>query len=262
MQETWNTIVAMFEQYIADSWYVYLLGAALLFLLITCRKRKVNGFFLIITLLFALLYFWPVTARIIMKNFIGRSVYWRMLWVLPAILIIAWAGVSFLGMFKKKWMQNALFAFLAAAVILGGTCMYFQGNYSPGENLYKLPAATVPVCDMISEDAEENGIEQVKVLVPNDLLCYIRQYEASFLMPYGRNAFKYEDLTQNQAGLFSQMSSEEGADPETLNMLLKNEKCNYFVWDRQDEERRAEFADFGYVTVGDVDEYRVYRIEG
>lgn len=261
MQKTWDTIVAMYEQYAADSWYLYLLGAALLFLLITCRKRKTNGVWLIAAVLFAVLYLWPVTAGIIMKNFIGRSVYWRMLWVLPAVLIIAFAGASFLGMFKKKWLQNLLCVFLAAAVILGGTCMYFQGNYSAGENLYKLPSATVPLCDMISEDAQANGIDQVKVLVPNQLLCYIRQYEASFLMPYGRNAFKYEDLTQNQAGLFSQMSSEDEADPETLNMLLENEKCNYFVWDRQDEARRMEFADYGYVTVGDVDEYRVYRIE-
>lgn len=138
--------------------------------------------------------------------------------------------------------------------------MYFQGNYSAADNLYKLPAVTVPVCDIIKEDAQANGVEQVKVLVPNELLCSVRQYEASFLMPYGRNAFKYEDLTQNQAGLFSQMSSDE-ADAETLNMLLKNEKCNYFVWDRTDAERREDFDQLGYVTVGDVNEYRIYRIE-
>ncbi|MGI6007462.1 MAG: hypothetical protein ACOX8E_08245 [Ruminococcus sp.] len=260
MQGTWDKILSMFEQYAADSWYIFLLAAALIYLLVTVGKRKVNGVFLILTAVFAFLYLCPFTARIIMKYFIGRSVYWRMMWLLPAVLIIAYAGASFLGILKKHWLQNVLCGVLAAAIILGGTCMYFQGHYSAGENLYKLPAATVPVCDMISEDADANGIAQVKVLVPNELLCYIRQYEASFVMPYGRNAFKYEGLTQNQAGLFSQMSSEE-ADPETLNMLLKNEGCNYFVWDREDEIRRAEFAEYGYVTVGDVDEYRIYRIE-
>lgn len=260
MAKTWDTVISMTEKYVGDSWYLYLLGAAFLALLFLGWKRKESRFWLVLTGVFAFLYLCPVTAGIIIKYFIGRSVYWRMMWLLPTAAMFAYAGASFLGLFRKRWLQNVFGAVLAAVIIAGGTCMYFQGSYSAADNLYKLPAATVPVCDMIKKDAGESGVEQVKVLVPNELLCSIRQYEASFLMPYGRNAFKYENLTQNQAGLFSQMSSDE-ADSETLNMLLKEEKCNYFVWDRTDEERRAAFDRLGYVTVGDVNEYRVYRIE-
>lgn len=259
MQKIWDITISMYEKYTGDSWQMILLAAALLYLCITLKRRKEQLSFVLISLLFGFVFLCPVTAKIIMKYCIGKSVYWRMLWILPRVCIIAYAGTCVLSDVKKRGIRAAVLLVLCVLIGISGSCIYGKENYSKADNIYKLPAPTVEVCEMISKDAEEQQIGQVKVLVPNPLVCYIRQYDASFLTPYGRNVFKYENLTQNQAGLFSQMSSDE-AEPETLNMLLRNEGCNYFVWDRQDETREA-FEDFDFVPVGDVQGYRVFRIE-
>ena len=259
MQKTWDTVISMYEKYMGDSLHMVLLTVAVIYLLVTFRKKKEHLVFVIISLLFGAICFSPVTAKIIMKYCIGRSVYWRMFWILPGVCITAYAGVSWLVSIKKKALRPVLLVLLAAVIGVTGTCIDFNQQYTAADNVYKLPSPTVEICEAIAADSEIQGIEQVKVLVPNQLVCYIRQYDASFLTPYGRNVFRYENLTQNQAGLFSQMSSDE-ADAATLNMLLRNEGCNYFVWDRLGQTRE-DFEQYDFVPVCDVDDYRVFRIE-
>ena len=58
------------------------------------------------------------------------------MWLLPTAAMFAYAGASFLGLFRKRWLQNVFGAVLAAVIIAGGTCMYFQGNYSAADNLF------------------------------------------------------------------------------------------------------------------------------
>lgn len=258
MQKTWTTVLEMFEKYTNGSWHIILLAVALLYLLLTIKKKKENVIFIVFSLLFAGLYLCPYTADLIMKNFIGRTVYWRMFWILPSILIIAYAGALFISRFRAKGIQAVLLAVMVTVIGVTGTCVYFQGHYTAKTDLYKLPSPTVSVCRLIKADAMEQGINEVHVVVPNHLVCYIRQYDASFYMPYGRNAFRREDLTQTQAGIFSQMSSDE-ADAETINHLLREEGINYFVWDRTGQTR-DDFEAMGYVAVGDVKGHRVYRL--
>lgn len=258
MKATFDIVLSMCEKYIGDSWHMILLAAAILYLLITVRRQKEHLLFVLIAVVFGFVFLCPITAKIIMKYCVGKSVYWRMLWVLPAAVIIAYAGATFLGQIRRRKLRPLLLAVMAIVIGLTGSCMYLNGNYAEAANVYKLPYPTAEICDMISADAAEQNVPQVKVTVPNELLCYIRQYDASFLMPYGRNALKLEDLTQNQEGLYAQMNNPD-VQAEVLNMHLRTEGCNYLVWNRQDEIRQ-ELEEYGFVPIGDIEEYRIYRI--
>lgn len=88
--------------YIGSGWHYLLFAAALLFLILK-RDDKENRKWLVgYTLLFAAVYICPLTARIIMKYCIGGFVYWRMFWILPTSVIVAYVAVSVCTAGKKK----------------------------------------------------------------------------------------------------------------------------------------------------------------
>lgn len=130
MQKTWTTVLEMFEKYTNGSWHIILLAVALLYLLLTIKKKKENVIFIVFSLLFAGLYLCPYTADLIMKNFIGRSVYWRMFWILPSILIIAYAGALFISRFRAKGIQAVLLAVMVT--VIGANSLLLQGLGSVG----------------------------------------------------------------------------------------------------------------------------------
>ena len=98
--DTQEIISQMYNKYTGNSFHMVLMAIAIIYLLVTARKRKENIVFLVFTLLFTLLYCWSFTAKIL-QNLIGYLVYWRMFWLLPEILVIAFAGASLLGHLKK-----------------------------------------------------------------------------------------------------------------------------------------------------------------
>ena len=40
MQKTWTTVLEMFEKYTNGSWHIIILAVALLYLLLTIKRRK------------------------------------------------------------------------------------------------------------------------------------------------------------------------------------------------------------------------------
>ena len=79
------------QKYWGNGFYVYLLLAACLYFLVFGRKKERSRILSGYIVVFLAVFFCPVTAYIIQKC-IGRSVYWRVLWVLPAVPLIAYAG--------------------------------------------------------------------------------------------------------------------------------------------------------------------------
>lgn len=256
MEKNLETVINMFEKYTGSGLHVYLLAGALVFLLFFLKNNKIKVILWVYTLLFVFIYACPFTAGIIIKFFIGRSVYWRMFWVLPSVVITAFAFAYLLERLSYRWMKAVVFCSLCVAIAVTGTFVFAEHNYNEEANRFKLPVEVPTVCHVIDEDAQDIG--RVKVVVPNDLLCYIRQYDASFYMPYGRNAMRGENLTKNEQDLFGQMNA-QNPDYAFLDSLLNEEGCTHLVW-KGDEAYDAPFEALGYRLVNTVDQFRIYRI--
>ena len=257
--DTQEIISQMYDKYTGNSFHMVLMAIAIIYLLVTARKRKENIVFLVFTLLFTLLYCWSFTAKIL-QNLIGYLVYWRMFWLLPEILVIAFSGASLLGHLKKyKSAQLVTLAVLLVLIGVGGSCIYAQGYFQEADNLYKLPYPTTEICDAITTDAQKEGIDDILAVVPNNLLCYVRQYDTSIKLPYGRDVFRGRGLSHNHEAIYSQMSSDD-ADPETLDWVLRKEGCNYFVWDKS-ADAISQFEGYEFVLIAQFDGYYVFRMD-
>ena len=161
----------------------------------------------------------PITYRTI-ATVIDEELYYRFFWMLPMTLVIAYAAVELYHSYRGKY-QKLVALGLALVVILSGDFVYDNWRYTKAENEYHVPQEVVDLCDLIHTDGRE-----VMALFPMELMQYVRQYDATICMPYGRNLlvaewemwhplyFKFEIYETDAAEIFA------GA---------KNYECSYIV---------------------------------
>ncbi|MCI8326340.1 MAG: hypothetical protein HFI37_01025 [Lachnospiraceae bacterium] len=258
MKNVVQIAIAHFWGFNGVGMHLALFFATLLYLFAVKKKgeEKTRNLILGYSFAFAMVYVFPMSAYIIMEYCIGEAVYWRMFWMLPFIIVIGYVLVLWLFQTEGK-KQFLLFLCMAVVmIVITGKPVYTQENFYPAENEYKLPQEAIDLCDFIKENRKEG--ETVKVTVPNELLCYIRQYDASIQMPYGRNALTGQKLGKRRTQIYEMMTS-GSIEWEKMISLLKKEHSNYFVYPAEIgiEELERE----GYAFLGNVDGYSVYYCE-
>ena len=174
--------------YIGSGWHYLLFAAALLFLILKHDDKENRKWLVGYTLLFAAVYICPLTARIIMKYCIGGFVYWRMFWILPTSVILAYVAVSVCTAGKKKTVQAVCASLLMALIIVTGKNPYVgsQAIYQKAVNMQKLPADACQISNLIAATRTEG--ETALAVMPEDLVGYVRQYDASIRLLYGRRS--------------------------------------------------------------------------
>lgn len=233
--------------------------AALIFLAIFAKKnRKLQYVWMHYSYFVLFIMLFPVTAIIIMDYCIGEEVYWRMFWILPIPFVIAIAAVEVSNIRVARIKQIVVRLLLLGIICFSGKYVYDEDTIVQAQNMEKLPDEAEEVCNMISADALENQVGQKKAVVPAELLSYIRQYDATIQMPYGRNAIKEEYLPDNCQKIYDLMQ-EEKKDYFSLSGLLKEEVCNYLVLDKSDASSKMD--KYGYYQVAQTDKYVIFRCD-
>ena len=108
----------------------------------------------------------------------------------------------------------------------------------------------VAVCDLLPGN--------VHALVSNRLMPYIRLYDPSITLEFGRNALAYngiENPTGNQI-LYAEAQKEE-IDVPALAPLAKEEGCTFLVFSNSRTYSDAWEA-YGYKEYGHTDEFTIF----
>lgn len=259
MRETLAIVKSMYDTYNGTGMQMALFFACLIYLCVRKPEREKRHLFVGYALLFFLICFFPVTARLIMAG-IGQEVYWRMFWLLPVTAVTAYTGVQILMQMEGKGKRLMMLGALFLVIVLTGSPAYNRTVFQRKENAYKLSQAVVDVCDMVEQDAAANGVSHKKLITVNDWVNEIRQYDAEILMPYGGEALKgLRTETENAAQIFRIMSS-EAKNWEALAWYAAMEGCNYLAYPSDVAALEALTA-CGYEAVGANELYTVYRRE-
>ena len=252
MVETLKSAVKMVGWYIGESWQPALLLLALLYILLSKEEKDKRRLFAAYTGIFAALYFCPVTAKIIMDYCIGELVYWRMFWLLPIPMILAYAATRIWNRQKSRALRVGTLAVLAALVVLSGRCVYgSDGPFQKAGNILKLPPEVCWACDMMRENAPEDG--EIRVTAPEELVSFIRQYAPDIQLAYGRRG----NTSRKKKRLAEEMLK-ESPDFRKIARISRKLDCNFLIYpadEWQDENIQA----LDYERVGNVNTYIVYR---
>lgn len=116
----------------------------------------------------------------------SKIIYWRLMWLLPNTLAIAYATVLFVRKRKHIAVKVIAFVLVLAAVVWKGTNVYTHSGMAKASNQQKVDARVQQVCDeMLAVD------ETPKCIAALNLSYEIRQYCGDIELMYGRNVEGY-----------------------------------------------------------------------
>ena len=186
----------------------------------------------------------PIFHKIIGNLF--EATYWRLFWLIPLIIEIAYFSVLLIKEQEKKNQVVACVGIILI-IIFSGKFIYNQNNFIKTGNLYKLPDESVLVAQLIGADEAEYK----KAIVPETLVAHIRQIDASIELLYKRDPEgKY---FENPA--WRELNS---GNVEGITKIAKDKKCNYIVF-KKAAVLTAKMEDYGFEKMTETENYAIYK---
>lgn len=244
----WSEVIALFREYMGTGLIMIWFLVSLIYLWVNETRKYIRIMFVYLPVILLLLYFNPLFASLV-YGLAGSEIYYRILWLLPVTIVIAYTCVHIYG--KLKGVKQSFFALCMIAVIaVSGSYVYNNPYFSRAENSYHVPDSVVDVCDAIVVPGRE-----VRGVFPKELLQYVRQYAPTVCMPYGREVLV--ERWNYDVPLYDAMEAEV-VDWEKLAPLVI-ESCSHYVILPANREMVGEPTDFGLVWFGQIDGYAIYR---
>jgi hypothetical protein len=212
------------------------------------RNRVETQIFVGMTVGLFLTFLNPYFCVFVAQKITGVDVYWRLYWILPIYIVIAYAITDVIPE-QPQW--NVCLAAVGAMLILSlsGTNMYQENLYfSKHCNEYKITDESLTVVQKLEEDDDD-----ATCIFPEDMSFYIRQYTSKISVIKGRgmatNGSTIGDTVYTLSQLYDLIYNRQELDnPETLN-LLKYLGVDY-VYSREKWENSIvveEIVGYGYL---------------
>ena len=238
MREIFENALTSWDKYWNGSYCPYLLLGAALYLLLFERKRKKAGYLLGYLGITLFLFFCPLTSALIQKC-IGSMVYWRAIWLLPAVPVIIPVVLCLI------------------LVIFCGTSVWQAGNYVKVANRQKVPEETAQAAEVI---CRERSSQNSLVVADNHMAPYLRVYDPSIQLAFGRDGKGRR--SRNGKRLYEHLNALE-PDYTIVAKRAKKEKCEFLIF-RIPAEREAEVVGimekYGYQRISVIDNYSIFQI--
>lgn len=220
---------------------------ALVFLFFKEQETYKRILFLYLPAFWIGILFLPMTYSLV-AEVIDEELYYRFFWMLPMTMVIGYTLVQVYRLYQGRF-QKLLAVALALLVVVCGDFVYNNWRYSVAENAYHVPQQVVEICDVIHAEGRE-----VMAVFPMELLQYIRQYDSTICMPYGRDVLV--DHWAVKHPLYDQMEAEV-PDGESLGREAAFYDCAYIVLKETDRVSQG-LAKSGYVLLETRSEYQIY----
>lgn len=244
--ELMSEIFDQYSKYTGTGIFMVLFFVSLVYIAITEKNEKNKIVLLYGSVAVMVTIFIPIVYFLYVK-FVDTSTYWRMWWLVPVGIGLAYVGTKLI---EEHRFTGLLLALLI--MILGGQLVYTSNAaFTRVENRYQLPMIDVQICDLIESTGEEN----IMLAVPVEFLSTIRQYDSNIQMPYGR-----EQLDENwgfRSGFYDAINADK-LNFEELKVKCILNNTNFIVVNNLKEYLNYP-EDNGFEFVGVVGVYEIYK---
>lgn len=239
-------ILEIFQKFTGSGFLTILYLLTLLYLWTSEKNRTFRAVFVYGASVIQVLFFLP--PFFYGYQLLDQGTYYRILWLLPMTVTIAYAMVKILGRYP---MGSIVIG--AVVVAICGKCVYSNEYITLAENIYHIPQEVVEVCDFIMPGEDE---ERVTGVFPDDLIHFVRQYSDRIRMAYGRD-YLAPDWKYGDHPLRSVMNQEEIRVSELVR-LATEQKCQYIIL-KKDKEIVGDFKRLNVLKIGETTNYDIYR---
>lgn len=242
-----HQILDWITAYYGDKWYLLLTILAYAYLCFASKDSRRR--YVYPSVLAAFLIVNPVLYAYVYT----KVVYWRLFWLLPNGLAIAYATMLFAKKRKHIWAKIVPVVLVVACVFVKGTNVYTHAGMMPMVNKQKVSVQVQEVCDtMLSLK------EKPRCIAAFDLCSEIRQYSGDIELMYGRNAEGYINLLDDLGMHIADEMRSETPDYSYIFAQALAKNYDFVVTETRKEVDRSVLQKYGYTLCTSVDGYNVY----
>ena len=239
-------ILEIFQGFTGSGYLTILYLLTLLYLWTAEKNPVFRTIFVYGASIIQLLFFMPLFFY--GYQLLDEGTYYRILWVLPMSITIAYAAVRILGRYPVGSIAIGI-----VLIGISGKYVYSNPYISWAENAYHIPQEVIEVCEIIMPGEEE---ERVTGVFPDDLIHFVRQYSSRIQMAYGRD-YLAPDWIYGDHPLRKVMNQEEIRISELVR-LATEQKCQYIILERN-KELIGNFEKLRVFKIGETTNYDIYR---
>lgn len=243
----WDKVLTLYEGYIGTGMIAGLFLVAVIYLFVAEKNKNTRIIFLYMPVIILILYFCPFFAAVVYA-FVGEEIYYRLLWLVPIVPVLAYAAVRIIMTCTGK-KRIAVGAAIGGIILLSGSLVYESPYFSKAQNACHVPDTVVEICDAIEVEGRE-----VKAVFPAEFLQYVRQYSPYVHMPYGREMAIVRWNFYDE--LYSLMEAEV-LDVEQIAEKARERGCHYVIFS-ETRVRIGSFEEYGYELFDTIDGYAIY----
>ncbi len=186
MEKAFSIITRMFGRVYPTGFYLYYTLGAILFLFLRKKRKREESLLGVYSVLIFCMILMPFFTLIIWRFLRNGGVYWRLLWMIPYAVLIAYAGCELVFRPKNRLLKLLAAAVATAAILLGGTSVYNKDVWQVPTSRDKLPQLTLTTMSVINDHAEKTGNPYKRLYTTVDVLCEIRQLDATIFQSSSR----------------------------------------------------------------------------
>ncbi len=241
--------VVIFKNYMGfheGGWLAAVYLLLLLYLWFAEKDRHRRAVFVYAPTLLLLLFFCPLFRKLFVRLMEDSETYYRLLWLLQMSVVSAYGMVRLCARHRRIGL-----AAMCAVIIAGGDYVYDSEHISRAENAYHLPQEVIDIVDLIEP---EEG--RITVLVPADLIYYIRQYSTDIELPYGREMLVAR--WDYYHPMYEAMEQAEVIETAAFVELAREYPCAYIIL-KEDRQLEEPLTEYGFGLYAQVGEFLIYR---
>ncbi len=241
--------VVIFKNYMGFHENGYLAGIylfVLLYLWLTEKDKRKRAVFVYAPTLLLLMFFCPLFRKIFVRLLEDSETYYRLLWLLQMSIVSTYGLIKLCGRHRRIGL-----VVICVAIIACGNYVYDSEHITKAENVYHLPQEAIDIVDLIEP---EEG--RITVLVPADLIYYVRQYSTNIELPYGREMLIAR--WDYHHAMYEAMEKADVIETETFAELARQYPCAYVIL-KEDRETDKPLTECGYALYDQVGDYLIYK---
>ena len=226
-----------------------------LILLIWIFRKKIPGAVPLLLYLLCLTMVLNPLSQKLLGGVMQEHLFWRFYWLIPVPIL---AGILVTGLAErlKGALKAVPLAALAVVLIFCGRNVYSDGAFTEADNPFKLPAEAVAVSAELLSRLEGDS---ARIVVPDDLFCYIRQYSSRLRLLYGRNIAGFTDpVTSRRIIHTHNRMNQPYYKLKRLAWFGNDLGVDYFVL-YADRPKKGKTEENGFVYLTTVGNYELYR---
>lgn len=237
--------------------------AAAVFIIVSEHDLSKKALFGIWPVVMVVAFLFPVTKMIFVKvpGFDEGREYYRLLWLIPQYIVLAYAACLILNKIKHDAVKRATFVIMLLVIVFTGKYVYTEGVYmKKAENLYHIPQDVIDICELVAPKDEE---ERVTVAFPEELTWFVRQYDSNILMPYGADYIEegYLEPVYNAYKNVDEINGVGVLNSDQLIEATRFAECVYVVVPEDTKTRKVskDLGTLGLKFVDKVGRFYVYK---